>query len=262
MGDEHRLVGYGCCGRLLHVVNEGLERLLAAAHLLEGNEVPLVIYVHDRLDVQKRARPGARARDAAAAEQEHEVVHGEPVGQVQLVLLHPVAHLFDGRPLLAHLRRVVDEQALAAGSGQGVHRVHSTVGVEPRQLGQQKLDGLVGTGKAAGKSQVKHIAALPQQRLDALAGLLQVRKRGGDDLPLAHHGVELGQIGLLALQVAAVLLAVHHEGERQDGQVKPVDHLLGEVARRIGDDGKAHGRSYRVLGPASPRRARISLALF
>ena len=38
----------------------------------------------------------SRLRHAPAAEQEHEVVHREPVGQVQLVLLHPVAHLPDG----------------------------------------------------------------------------------------------------------------------------------------------------------------------
>ena len=43
-------------------------------------------------------------------------------------------------------------------------------------------------------------------------GFLHVGKGGGDDLPFAHHRVELAQVGFLALEVAAVLHAVDHEG--------------------------------------------------
>ena len=130
---------------------------------------------------------------------------------MQLVGLQPIAHLANARALLAHLGGVPDEQPLAHGGGQGVHREHGAVRVGVGQLGQQKVDGLVGAGKPAGEPDVEHVFARGEKSFQKFAGILQVRQRGGDDLALAHHGVELLKVGFVPLEVAVVLLAVHHE---------------------------------------------------
>ena len=125
--------------------------------------------------------------------------------------------------------------------GQGVHREHRAVRVGVGQLGQQKVDGLVGAGKPAGEPDVEHILARGKKPLQQLAGVLQIRQRRRDDLALAHHGVELLKIGLLPLEVTVMLLAIHHERERKDMQVELVDDLLSEIGGGIGDDGEGHG---------------------
>ena len=56
VGDEHHLLVDGLDGALLHVVHERVQRLLAAAHLLERDEMPLVVHVHDRLEMCIRDR--------------------------------------------------------------------------------------------------------------------------------------------------------------------------------------------------------------
>ena len=141
----------------------------------------------------------------------------------------------------SHLGGVPDEQPFAHGGGQGVHREHRAVRVGVGQLGQQKVDGLVGAGKPAGEPDVEHILARGKKPLQQLAGVLQIRQRRRDDLALAHHGVELLKIGLLPLEVTVMLLAIHHERERKDMQVELVDDLLSEIGGGIGDDGEGHG---------------------
>lgn len=64
-------------------------------------------------------------------------------------------------------------------------------------------------------------------------------------LPVAHHRVELLEVGVLPLEIALILLAVHHEGEGQDMQTEFVDHVLDEVAAGIGDDLEVHRHTTR-----------------
>ena len=243
--DEHHLLVDGGDGRLLHVVHQGVQRLLASAHLLQGDEAPLVVHVHDRLDVEHGARPRRGLRHAPAAEQEHEVVHGEPVRQVQLVLLYPVAHLVDGGAASGALHGVPHEQAFAARGGQRVHGAQLPLGELRGQLLHQELDGLVGTRQPAGEAQVQHVASLFQQPAHERLGVGQVRQRRGDHLAVAHHRVELLEVGVLPLEIALILLAVHHEGEGQDMQTEFVDHVLDEVAAGIGDDLEVHRHTTR-----------------
>ena len=51
-----------------------------------------------------------------------QVVHREPVGQMQLVFLQPPCRFFNAAARLLLLRRMVDQQALAHGGAQAVHR--------------------------------------------------------------------------------------------------------------------------------------------
>ena len=130
---------------------------------------------------------------------------------MQLVGLQPVANLLDALALFAHFGGIPNEQPLAKGGGQGVHRKHRAIGVGVGQFRQQKVDGLVGAGKPAGEPDVEHVFARGEKSFQKFAGILQVRQRGGDDLALAHHGIELLKVGFVPLEVAVVLLAVHHE---------------------------------------------------
>ena len=78
VGDENRLArGVDC--RLLHVVDERLDCLATAACFFHGNKAAFVVDVHHGFDIKQRARPCARSAHASAAEQEHQIVDGEPV---------------------------------------------------------------------------------------------------------------------------------------------------------------------------------------
>ena len=70
-------------------------------------------------------------------------------------------------------------------------------GNSARQVAHQKLGGLEGAGKAAREAQVEDVASLLQKAAHERLGLGQVRQRRGDDLALAHHGVELLEVGVL-----------------------------------------------------------------
>ena len=120
----------------------------------QGDKVSLVVDVHDRLDVEQRAGPGARLRDATAAPQEHEVVDGEPLRQMQLVRLRPIAHFLDVLSLLGALARMPHEQPFAARGCKRVDRQQLALRVFLAQLLREKLGGLIGARQAARKAQV------------------------------------------------------------------------------------------------------------
>ena len=229
---EDHLVGDRLVRRLLHVVDQGVKRLLASAHLLHGDQVPLVVHMQDGLDVEQRARPGGRLGHASAAEQEHQVIDGEPVGEVELVLLEPVAHLVDRLPGARVLHRVPDEQPLAAGCRKRIDHVDFTLGELLLQLRGHERKSLVGARQAARERDVEHVAAAAEQLAEERLGFGEVGKRRLEDLALAHHGVELLEVGALAFEVALVhlVLAVDHEGQGKDVDPEIIDHILEKVA--------------------------------
>ena len=149
MRDEHGLVGDRLACRAFHAVEKRMDGLLASAHLFEGNEVSLVVDMHHRLDVEQSARPGIGAADAPAAEQEHEVVDREPVGEPEAVVVQPLQNFVDAGSLRAHRGGVIDEKPFAARCRVRIDMADGALGVIGRQGIEQGGDGCIRAGKPA-----------------------------------------------------------------------------------------------------------------
>ena len=113
--------------------------------------MPLVVYVQDRFDGEHGADHCRGGGNAAATLQEHEIIHGEPMGQVQLVGFHPIPGFLQAGALLPPQGGVIGQQRLTAGGSQGIYNVELSV----RELGAQLLSRqeavLIGTGEARGE---------------------------------------------------------------------------------------------------------------
>lgn len=59
------------------------------------------------------------------------------------------------------------------------------------------------------------------------------------------------RLGLLSLQIAAVLNSIDHECEGEDFELERIDHFFGEIACRIGDDLICHGCFLPLAAPCS-----------
>ena len=102
-----------------------------------------------------------------------------------------------------------------------------------------------------------------EQAAEQRLGIGKVGKRGAEHLSLAHHGIELRKIGLLAFEIAAIhrVVAIGHERERQHVQLVAVDGFLGEVAARVGHylEASVHGRALPSRLPVCGVRRRKTL---
>ena len=146
------------------------------------------------------------------------------------MLLHPVAQLLDREALARLLHRIPHEQALAARRGKRIDGEDLAIGEFGGKLVAQKRDRLVRTRKATRESQIKNVFARFQKAAQKRLGIGQIRKRGRDDLALAHHRIELLQVGDLAFKVTLALFAINHERQRKHVETELVDHFLFQVA--------------------------------
>ena len=143
MGDENRLVrGVDC--RLLHVVDERLDCLATAARFFHGNKAAFVVDVHHGFDIEQRARPCARAAHASAAEQEHQIVDGEPVAQVVARFAHEISDFFKRRARFLFLAGQIYEHAFAARCRERFDGAERALGIFPGELFHQQLCGFIG----------------------------------------------------------------------------------------------------------------------
>ena len=146
------------------------------------------------------------------------------------MLLHPVAKLLDREALARLLHGMPHEQALAARRGKRVDGENLTLGEFDGKLVAQKRDRLVRARKATRKAQIKNVSSRFQKAAQKRLRIGQIGKRGRDDLALAHHRIELLQVGDLAFKVALALLTIDHERQRKHVETELVDHFLFQVA--------------------------------
>ena len=105
MADEHGLL-FRLDGRLPHLGRHGLDGGLASPRLGHGHQMAVVVHVHHGLDLQETSHDGGGAGDAAAPLEEHEVIHREPVAQMELVGLGIVPRLLQrgaGQAAVGHM---------------------------------------------------------------------------------------------------------------------------------------------------------------
>ena len=95
---------------LFHAVNHGGDHALSAAGLVHGNQMASVVCVQQRLDAQRRAQNGGGGRNAAAALEKVQIIHGEPVRQMVFGFLGVLCGLLDRCAGLALLCRQAAQQ--------------------------------------------------------------------------------------------------------------------------------------------------------
>ena len=200
--------------------------------------MPLIVHVHDRLDLEHGAHHGGGGGDPAPPLQVHQVIHGEPVADVELVRLDPVPDLLDAFSLLLKPRGQIEDKPLAQGGAQGVHGVHLPLRVLFSQFVHGDLHGAVGGGQAGGKGQRQHILPGLEQGLDALDGLPYIDGVGGGHGAGRQPAVKLLGGHVAVIRVIVVGLALHGKGQGQHLHSQRLNHLVAQVGGRVGDNDK------------------------
>ncbi|SCJ42437.1 Uncharacterised protein [uncultured Flavonifractor sp.] len=207
MADEHLTAQLGG-PVLVHVVNESQQGVLAATGLGGVGQMTLAVAVHHRLNLESGAHHGGGGRDASATAQVVQVLHGEPVGRVLLVVLHPGGQLLQVQAGGLPGRSLGHQQALTGRGGQGVHTDQLPVGVLLPQVLHADFRRLDGARQAGGEADVQHVQPLVQAAGKVL---------------LVDSGVDLGR--------GAHLAPTHAGEELLTGDVAPGAEGVGHAAQ-------------------------------
>ncbi len=140
------------------------------------------VHVQDGLDFDNGAQIGTGSRYSAAPLEEHQVIHREPVHDVQPVFFHPLGVLFQSQTFLPLLQGIVHQQTFAHGGTQAVHNGQLPLRVLFLQLFHSLHTGCVGTAQAAGEGNHQHVLTLVEQLADLFFPLLHVDLGSGKHL--------------------------------------------------------------------------------
>ncbi|MPM61597.1 hypothetical protein SDC9_108457 [bioreactor metagenome] len=224
--------------RMFHVLKQRAKGFLSALYLFNGDEITLVVNVHDGLDVEDGGDGRGRSADAPAALKVDEVVHGEPVREAQLVLLHPFGELVYAQVLL--FCGVVNQQSLAQGGGAGVDNGDLARGIFCLELLRRVEGGLHRPGKLGGKTDIEYVLACLQhgfKRFDKSEG---IDLRGGDVYTRAHLGKKLLDRHIRSAGNIEIFLLLHGKAHGQYGDVQLFGKFRRQVAGCIGKYAIAH----------------------
>ena len=198
--------------------------------------------MHHRLDGEHGTHQRRGGGDPAATFQEVQVVHGEPVADVELVVLHPIPQLAEGQALFLLLGRQIHQQPLPTGGAEGVDDPDGAL----REVWSQVLcsdhGGLIGGGQCRREAQAQNILSPAQHGPHGVLELAHVGGGSGRGLagPQALIKLLIGDVA--AVQRVGVFLPVHGHGQGQHLQLQLTGHLVGEVAAAVGhDDVILHG---------------------
>ena len=165
-----------------------------------------------------------------------QIVHGEPVIDVVLPLLHKGLDLLDGLALPLFLDRQVDQQALPQGGRPAVAHQHLAAGMGVHYLPGGDGGGLIGGGQARGESDAEHVLPLPDQLGHGLGEHRHVDGGGGAQGAAPDAGVKVLGGNVPVVQVVEIFLFLHDEAERKDMQLQLLRHPGGQVAAAVGED--------------------------
>ena len=213
---------------LFHAGNDLFHDALLAADLGARDEPAEVIHVQQRADVQQAAEDAGHLRDAAALDIERQVRGEEPVVQLQLVRLGPVAHAVDGHALVAQVRQAVHQQAVARGRAERVNDVDLPVGIALADDARGVFRRVRHAGQARGQADMQNVLALLEKRGEIVHELRNVHLRGARLGAVCHGGVKLVKRHRLA-QIVRVIHAVERIVEADIRNVTLLEMLLGQV---------------------------------
>ena len=185
------------------------------------------------LDLQHSAYQRGGGADPTAPFQVHQVIHGEPVAQVQTVFQTPVVNFLKGHSLYTLLAGVPDEQTLAHGGAQGIHHPDGAVGILLGQLFGGNDGGLVGGGQTGREGQHQHVLPLLEGRFHEFSPAAGVYGGGLSGFSCPQTVVHFLQ-AVVVLIVKGIAPELHGQGHK--GQPKGFIHGRGEITAGIGDD--------------------------
>ena len=233
---------------LAGVVAQPLDRAVAGPDPLDRGD--LLLEGEDRLDLQRRADPGARAADPAAAPQVLEGVDREPHLQLLARLLGPGDDGVAVGPRRAPRRRRRATQRPIPPAAERESKTWIRSPPLPSSISRSRawIGRLEGAGDAGRDVDRDDLATGVEQRLvdgDEVAdrGLRGGRAALGGAQPL----VEVGEVGDLGLGLLAVV--------DRDVEADPLDVPLGDEVRRAG---RPWCRRRRRFARSGSRRAILS----
>ena len=193
--------------------------------------------MHDGLDGQHGAHKGRGGGDAAALFQIVQVVHREPVADVQLVGLHPVAQLVHGGsfPELFPGRQI-HQKPLAQGGTEGVDDPDAPLRVPGPDALRRDAGGLVGGGQGRGEADAQNVPASGQNGRHGILKLAHVDGGGGGHFARPDPPVKFLVADGRAIQCVGIILPVHVHGQGQHLQLKLPGHLIGQIAAAVGHE--------------------------
>ena len=178
-------------GMGFHFLDDLLDDRLFAADLLARDEMPLVIHIQQRADLQRRAEPAGRLGNAPALDIEGQVGGKEPVMQLELVLLGKIAHLFQALAGIAQVRQRVHQQAVAGRSAQGIHDVELALGIFFPQLLGRDAGGIDRAAETGRKADMQDVPPLLQHGFKIRQKFIDIDLGGLCFLAGGHAGVKL-----------------------------------------------------------------------
>ena len=212
------------------------ERSLSAAYLLGNVECAAVGHVQNGLDREERADQRRGVGNAAAGLEVVEIVHGEAVGDLELVRFAPRNDLVIVHALFHARDHALDQKAEAAGDAERVHHIDLAVGVLfARHLrAEQRL--FIGYGHLLGHIEEDDVLAGIEQGIEEVAVDIFVDHGGLEQISVVAHALIYGSARFLAaivfIQLVADRVAVADEGNVVLFQIVPREIRGG----RCGDD--------------------------
>ena len=167
VADEHR-AALGVAGSGLEVLDQSVQAGTAAADLLHGHQMAVVVHVEHRLDAQQRAGHRRRAGQPSAPLEEHQVVHREPGADRGRQLLRIGQGLVKAGPCQPFAGHQIGEQPLPHAGLLGVHAGDAAARELLLQHTGGHAAGLIGARQPAGKGQVQNVLPGLQHRRKGL----------------------------------------------------------------------------------------------
>ena len=121
-----------------------------------------IVHMEHGLDVQQAAHKCSRRTDTAAALEIFQIIHGEPVVNVQAGVFGKLCRFLDRGAGILAIHGQLDQQALPGRSGKRIDGKNLPIRVLLPQLGSSHLRRMHGGAQAGRKAEVKKINALVQ----------------------------------------------------------------------------------------------------
>ena len=189
--------------------HQGVQGLAAAANLGDGNQMAGVVYMENRLNAQHGAEKGRCRGNPAAPFQVVQIVYGEPVAQMEFVLLEPLVNFVDRFAVHLHFGGVIGQQPFAHGGGKGIHHVDFPLRIFGGQLFFGHQGALAGAAEARGKGQVQDVLPSLQNRLHPFHKFMGIDLSSGGGLAGPEEPVKGPGVHFMAIRIVPIALSIN-----------------------------------------------------
>ena len=125
---------------------------LTTSDLADVDQLALIIDMDDGFKLQHGTNDRGGSADTSAAFEMHQIVYGDPVAQLQLMIFHPGGELVQRETFVTLFAGMGDQQALAKSGTAGIDYIDLTLRILLFQFISGNHSGLVGGGKRRGEA--------------------------------------------------------------------------------------------------------------